>query len=260
MNESLPRSLERPRALRLPWAFEILLYPRQIFQKVASLGVSSWFTPLLVLSISALMLVMVAGPIKQQAAQTGQFELPPEYQYLSPEDQARIQEALAATQGPVFIYVFPALSSIAGVWMGWLVVGGLLHLTLTLLGGRGATSGSMNLVAWSATPFALRDLVRIIYMLSSDRLILNPGLSGFIEVTQSSFRLFLNKLFFHVDIYLVWHILLLMIGVQIASGLSRRKSILGATLPVLMVLILQTLMSFLITRLAGLTIIRPFFF
>jgi hypothetical protein len=260
MTETMPKPLERPRALRLSWAFQILIHPKQTFQEIASLSGSIWFTPLLILSISALLVVLVAGPIKQQAAQAGQFELPPEYQYLSPEDQARIQEALSATQGPVFIYVFPALSAIVGVWMGWLVVGGLLHLTLTLLGGRGATSAAMNLVAWSAMPFVVRDLVHILYMLSNDRLISNPGLSGFVQVTQSSVSLFLNKFLSHVDLYLIWHIVLLMIGVQVASGLIRKKSILGAAVPILLVLTLQTLLSFLITRLAGLTVIRPFFF
>ncbi len=260
MTETIPKTLERPRTLRLSWAFQILIHPRQTFQEIASLSGSTWFTPLLILSISALLVVLVAGPIRQQAAQTGQFELPPEYQYLSPEDQARIQEALAATQGPVFIYVFPALSAIVGIWMGWLVVGGLLHLNLTLLGGRGATSSAMNLVAWSAMPFVVRDLVRVLYMLSADHLISNSGLSGFVQVTQNSISLFLNKFLSHVDLYLIWHILLLMVGVQVASGLTRRKSILGASMPVLLVLILQTLLSFLITRMAGLTIIRPFFF
>lgn len=260
MTNTLPKAFERHRALRLSWALQILIHPKQIFQEITSLSGSTWFTPLLILSIGALLAVLIAGPIKQQAAQSGQLELPPEYQYLSPEDQARIQEALAATQGPVFIYVFPALSSVAGVWMRWLVVGGLLHLTLTLLGGRGATSSAMNLVAWSALPFVVRDIVRSIYMLSADHLISSPGLSGFVQLTEESASLLLNKFLSYVDIYLIWHILLLVIGVQIASGLTRRKSIVGATIPVLLMLTLQTLFNYLITRLASLTIIRPFFF
>lgn len=39
-------------------------------------------------------------------------------------------------------------------------MGGLLHLVLTMLGGRDSTGGALNIVAWAALPFALRDLVR----------------------------------------------------------------------------------------------------
>lgn len=234
--------------------------PRDTLREIANQPGSIWITPLLVLTLTAILLVVVAGPIKQAAAQSGQVELPPEFQYLSPEDQAKIQEAMAATQGPVFVYVFPALSAVAGVWIGWLVVGGLLHLSLTLLGGRGATGAAMNLVAWSALPFAIRDLIRTLYLLSADRLIAEPGLAGFASAGGSVFSLYLNKLLAAVDIYLVWQIALLVIGVRVASGLSRSKAITGVAIAVLLVIVLRTLFSSFIARLAGTTVIQPFFF
>lgn len=260
MNEPLPATLERPRPLRLDWIPQVLFRPREALKEIANQTGSVWITPLLVLTLSAILLVIVAGPIKQAAAQSGQVELPPEFQYLSPDDQAKIQEAMSATQGPVFIYVFPGLSAVAGVWIGWLVIGGLLHLALTLLGGRGATGAAMNLVAWSALPFAVRDLVRAFYMLSAGRLISEPGLSGFVGLGESVFSLYLNKLLASVDIYLVWQIILLVIGVRAASGLSRSKAVTGVLAAVLLVIVLRTLLSSVIARLAGITVIQPFFF
>jgi hypothetical protein len=237
-----------------------LFRPRQTLQEIASQTGSVWFTPLLVLTITAILLVVVAGPIKQQVAQSGQTVLPPEFQYLSPEDQAKIQEAMAATQGPVFVYVFPALSAVAGVWVGWLVVGGLLHLSLTLLGGRGATGSAMNLVAWSSLPFAVRDIIRSFYLFSSHRLIAEPGLAGFAPAGSSMLSLYLNKILASVDIYLVWQIVLLIVGVRVASGLSKTKAITGVAIAVLLVLVLRTLLISFVARLAGFTVIRPFFF
>ena len=38
-------------------------------------------------------------------------------------------------------YVFPAIIAVLRQWVGWLVMGGLLHLMLTMLGGRDNTGG-----------------------------------------------------------------------------------------------------------------------
>jgi hypothetical protein len=118
----------------------------------------------------------------------------------------------------------------------------------------------MNLVAWSALPFAVRDLIRSFYILSAQRLIVDPGLSGFFPVGSNVWSLYLNKLLASVDVYLIWQIALLVIGVRIASGLSKGKATVGVAIAVLLVLILRTLLISSIARLAGLTVIRPFFF
>ena len=66
-----------------------------------------------------------------------------------------------------------------GLWVGWIVLGGLLHLGSTLLGGRGSMQGALNITAWATLPFALRDLLQTVYMLSASHAITSPGLSGF---------------------------------------------------------------------------------
>jgi hypothetical protein len=178
---------------------------------------------------------------------------------MTPEDQAQFQQAMAATQGPVFIYVFPALLAVGGVWIGWLLVSGIIHLALTLLGGRGAPGSAMNLVAWSSLPFAVRSLVRIIAMLFTHQLITRPGLSGFAPQGEGNLAAYLAVFFSLIDIYVIWHIVLLIIGVRAASGLRMGKSVAAVILVILMVLALQALLTFGISRLAGLTVIRPFF-
>jgi hypothetical protein len=204
--------------------------------------------------------VLVAGSINTAAAQAGQVTLPPDFQYYSPQDQAQFMQAMEATQSPVFMYVFPAVSALLGVWIGWLLVGGLLHLVLTMLGGRGDTMGAMNLVAWSSLPFALRDLVRIVAALATDRVIQAPGLRGFAPAGDSTLIVFLAAFLALVDIYLIWHIILLVIGVRSSDGLSRGKALGGVLLTMLLVIVAQSLLGLLSAKLGGLTIVRPFFF
>jgi hypothetical protein len=58
--------------------------------------------------------------------------------------QEQFMQAQQATQGPVFIYALPGFVAVLGVWIGWLLLSGLLHLALTLLGGRSANRNTLN--------------------------------------------------------------------------------------------------------------------
>jgi hypothetical protein len=249
-----------PKRFYFEWLPKIIFHPRQVFAWLAEQTRPIWLTPMLVLTITALALVLASGYLKQQAALMGEAPLPLDFEYYTPEQQAQYYQAMQATQGPVFVYVLPALGKLAGVWIGWLLVGGLLHLVTTLLGGRGETSSSMNIVAWASLPFALRDLVRVIAMLGTRRLIESAGLSGFITASEGSWNALLISLMGLVDIYVIWHMILLGLGVQSTSGLSRSKVISSALLTVLIMLLLQALPGFLVARLGNLTIVRPFFF
>jgi hypothetical protein len=58
---------------------------------------------------------------------------------------------------------------------------------------------------------------------------------------------------------LIWHVLLLITGVRAGNGLSLGKATGGVLVTIGLVVALQALLDFLINRLGGLTIVRPFF-
>lgn len=260
MSEVAAAQVERPRRLYLDWVPDVLFRPRQAFARLAGANTAVWLTPILILTLTALMYVWAAGSLKQAAAQTGQVPLPPDFQYYTPEQQAQYQQAMSATSGPVFIYAFPALMALAQVWIGWLLVSGLLHLVLTLLGGRGDTLGALNLVAWAALPLAVRDIVRFVALKSTGQIIQSPGLSGFVSAGEGAWNLFLLAFLTLVDIYVIWHGLLLILGTLAGNGLPRGKAIGGVLITLLLALLLQSLLAFGMSRLGGLTVVRPFFF
>jgi len=214
---------------------------------------------MIVLTLATLARVLISGSIRQQAALSGAPVLPPDFQYYSPEQQAQFMQAAQATSGPVFIYIFPAILALLGVWVGWLLVGGLLHLVVTMFGGRGETSYSINLVAWAGLPFAIRELVRAGAMLATRQLIDAPGLSGFAPVDPSGTATYLAALLSLVDIYLIWHMLLLIIGVKLGNSLSLVKAASGVIITLGIVVGVEALLAYLVGKLGSLTIIRPFF-
>jgi hypothetical protein len=251
--------LRQPRRFHLAWVPGIIFKPRATFAEIAGKNRAVWLTPLLILTLTGLLLGLGAGPIKQQAALSGGLPLPPDFQYWGPEQQAQFLKAAEATQNPVFFYVFPSILALGSVWIGWLLVSGMLHLTLTLLGGRGNTTTALNLVAWSALPLALRDLVRAGAMLTSSTLLVMPGLSGFAPQGEG-LAIFLLKLLALVDIYILWHVVLLVLGVRQANGLSRGKALGGVLFTILLVLSLQALFGYVGSMFSNLSITRPFYF
>lgn len=249
-------SLEKQPARRFDFArlLPVLIRPRKTFGEIAAEARASWLTPMLVLSITALIVVIVAGYFKTRAAMMGEVTLPPDWQWWTPEMQNNFMQAQQATQGKTFMYVIPLVSAWTGLWLKWILLAGLLHLGSTLLGGRGSMRSALNIVAWASLPFAIRDLLKVIYMLSAGHVIGSPGLSGF--ATSAGF---VPQLLARVDIFVIWSILLLMIGFAIADGLARGKAIVDVLAVTLLILLAQAGLATLMSGMGGQAVQRPFF-
>jgi len=246
---------QRPlRRFDLPRAQAILFRPRQGFQEMASESRATWLTPMLLLSISAILVVVVAGYLKSRAAMMGEVTLPPDWQFWTPEMQNNYMQAQQATQGPVFNYVMPMVGSLTALWVGWLLLAAVLHFGSTLLGGRGSMQSALNIVAWASLPFAVRNFLRIIFMLVAGHAIGSPGLSGF-TTTPGLVAQLLTRL----DLFMIWQVVLLVIGYAVSDGLPRAKAVAGVVVVMLLVLFAQAGLGALTSNFGGLAVQRPFF-
>ncbi len=179
MTSVLAQPIEIPSQRSRSWMMSIWLHPRFTFKQIVVQAKSVWLIPLLLFSIAVLGNVIVNGHLKQLAAQNGEVILPPDFQYYSPEQQQQLMTAIQATSGPAFLYILPVLGRIGTVWIIWLITGSLLHLIMTLSGGRGNTSRALDIVAWASVPLILREFIRAIAITIAKEPIQYPGLSGF---------------------------------------------------------------------------------
>lgn len=221
---------------------------------MASESRATWLTPMLLLSFTAILVVVVAGYLKSQATITGEVQLPPDWEFWTPEMQNNYMRAQQATQGPVFLYIMPMVSSLTGLWVGWLLLAALLHFGSTLLGGRGSMQSALNIVAWSSLPFAVRDILRVVFMLAAGHAIISPGLSGFTSTPG-----LVSQLLTRVDIFLIWQVVLLIIGFALTDGLARGKAVTGVVVVIILVLLAQAGIGALTSGFGGLAVQRPFF-
>ena len=259
MSETSTFYMQRRQIFHLKWLPVIVGKPSSVFERIKQQP-NSWFTPLLIISIAILMNVFANGYLKHQAAINGNIPTPPDFQYWSPEQQTQYFQSQQVRQGPVFLYVIPSIASIASTWIRWILISGILHLVLTLLGGRGETNANSAIVAWSSIPLGIRAVVRTVYLITSHQFITSPGLSGFAPIGISTSQVILSNFLSLVDIYVIWHILLLILGVKICTGIKTSKSVFGVLIVIGFILLLQTLAGYLIYQISDITVIRPFFF
>ncbi|MBI5291948.1 MAG: YIP1 family protein [Chloroflexi bacterium] len=258
MADTLSPAPTSPRRFHFDWLIPALFRPRSTFAAIGAYSGSAWLTPLLVLALTGLLRVAAAAPIQLSVSLSEQESLPLDFQYYSPEQQAQLQQATQATSGPIFVYVFPAITAVGGVWAGWLVVVGLLHLILTMLGGRGSTRATMNVAAWAALPFAVRDLVRVGAMVATHQLVSYPGLSGFAP-EGGGFALYVGELLKQVDVYWLWQAALLALGSRITDNLASSKTWGGVAVTLLIVSALLAVPGFIVAQFSALTAAQPLF-
>ena len=69
----------------------------------------------------------------------------------------------------------------------------------------------------------------------------------------------LGDLFSRIDIYTLWYVLLLYLGVRASVGLSAGKSFAGLLIALLVMLVLGVLPTVVISQLSSLSVMQPFF-
>lgn len=253
MTDSLSPDLPKPRRLEFKRVLSFLLHPRQETARLVEEQKASWLTPMLVSSLTLIVYILVSGFLKARAAAMGEIALPADWQWWTPDMQNNYMQAVQATQGPVFLYIIPLVLGLAKLWLGWAVAGGLLHLVSTLLGGRGTMVSALNVVGWARLVFAVRDLLRVVFMLAAGRPIASAGLSGF------SAAPFLAQILSGLDIFLIWYAVLLAMGLGAADSLPRSKAIAGSLIVLVIILLATAGLGALSANLSGMMITRPFF-
>lgn len=237
MNE--PNGESRPASqLNFSRLFTVLFQPRPVFESIASAAKPVWRMPMLVWSLTTILVVLLGGWMQSRAAQTGEITLPPDWQYWSTDMQENFMQAQQTTQSPMLVYVLPVVGTLIGLWFGWLILAGMLHLGSTLLGGRGAMAGALNIVAWSAAPLIVRDVLRAVFILAVGHPIQSAGLSGFVEGAGM-----VAQLLARLDLFLFWNIVLLVIGLRVVDSLPRSKAVIGVVLVVAIILLAQAGLS-----------------
>ena len=232
------------------WIPRMFVKPRSTLARVNAQETAAWFAPMLILAVMVLLAVMVAAPIKRVNIQTG-ATIPEDFQWWSQERQQQFLQAQQNLTSPTFMYLFPLITGLAGYLLFWVICSSLLYLSLTLAGSRTTNQRVSNLIAWAMLPFALRELIKVVVIISSKRLVEDPGLSYLVASDATGVMAWLGGILGQVDFYSLLFVIFLFLGAIPLSGLRANKAILATAIALFLVLALVGLPSVISTALSG---------
>jgi len=235
MSEEKAPLPERWKLPRLVWG--MIVRPRATLETLREREGRTWWLPALLAVLFIVLPVAVAGPITARQAREAVRAAQEQFASETPAgDEAQMEQAMSIAASPLITVVFPAVGGVVGQAAGWLVWAGVLYLGGMALGGRSTFGQMFRMRVWTWLPYALRGLLQTIYILASGQTIANPGLSGLVQENRpiqemimtppSPGQTILVALLAKVDLFLVWNLILLVIGVMVVTHLPRRKAVL----------------------------------
>jgi hypothetical protein len=151
------------------------------------------------------------------------------------------------------------LSGLAGIWIVWLILSSILHISLTMGGSRSGSGTTFNITAWASLPIAIRLIIQIIGILMTQSLISHPGFSGFITL-QGRATLIFSTLLGMVDLFFLLQLVYLIIGTAHLGGVNKGKAVATVVISLGLTMLLSAIPAFVSYSISGMNITRPFFF
>ncbi|MBC7226707.1 MAG: YIP1 family protein [Thermoflexales bacterium] len=256
MNEEVSQP-QKMGLLRLLWG--IVARPRATFRYLNENGRRLWWLPALIAVVMVILPIVVGSPIQARLAREAVAEIQAQMdEMLSPEQRQQMEQAQQIAASPLVITVFPSITAVLGLVVGWLAWAGALYLVGMVAGGHASFGALFRMVVWAWIPYALRGFLQTLYILFTGQLIAHPGLSGLVADTRSvgemlqspptTGQLLASSFLSRVDLFLFWNLALLVVGTTVVTRLSGRK----ATALVLAIWLLFALIALVPTLISGL--------
>ncbi|HXV98612.1 MAG TPA: YIP1 family protein [Anaerolineae bacterium] len=192
---------------------------------VAQPGWLIWAAPLLVLILSLAVLLIVQTPHTLVLAQE-QME---NQLATMPEDQAEAARAgMEMTMSLPFMLATGIGFGTLALVLATLAQATFLYFTALVSGGETTFGAMFKMSVWSRLPMALGALAQAGFIAVAGRMIQYPGLSFFVAsgnlMQNAGNPLFV--LLSGIDLFWLWHLLLVVLGVSVTARFGRGKSLL----------------------------------
>jgi hypothetical protein len=182
----------------------------------------AWVMPALLVLVGLVVFSVVTAPLTSELAlrqaQQQLASLPPQ------------QAEQAATQverftSPPMVAAFSVVGGLVALVVIWLLGAGILYFLGLVAGGEANFAQSFAILTWSWLPYALRNLIMAAYVAYSGKL-LNPGLSSLVATGDQAKDAanWLYGLLSQVDLFYLWHLILVIVGLAAVGRLSKVKA------------------------------------
>jgi hypothetical protein len=182
----------------------------------------AWVTPALLVLVGLVVFSVAAAPLTSELAlrqaQQQMASLPPQQ-----AEQAAAQ--VEKFTSPPMMVAFSTIGGLVTLAVIWLLGAGVLYFLGLVAGGEANFGQSFAILTWSWLPYALRNLIMAAYVAYSGKL-LNPGLSSLVATGDQAKDAanWLYGLLSQVDLFYLWHLILVIVGLAAVGRLSKVKA------------------------------------
>lgn len=194
-----------------------------------------WLIPVLILGVIYIVMTVmiivpyVAGPQQEQAIRSALMD--------RGGTEAQVQQAMA--QAAPFLLPFSIVGVAIQVLIMLFLTAGLVHLLMKMLGAKGTFRGARAIVAWSLLVSALGTVIKLPFMKMKESLYgAETGLAIFFKNLEPTDKLY-RVLFTGFDVFMIWWVVVLGIGMSVAYKTSKGKAATAA----IIIWVLMTVLS-----------------
>jgi hypothetical protein len=112
--------------------------------------------------------------------------------------------------------------------LGWVLRSAMIHFSSPVIGGSSRWGPTFAVSVWSMLPFFVRDVLQIVFVLVRKATIQHAGLSFLVASGDwvKDSRSIVYSLLSNTDPFVLWHLLLLGVGIAVALKVGRAKGVL----------------------------------
>jgi len=216
------KSKEKVGILRL--LLGMVIQPERTLSYIRDHSKWLWLVPAILAIITFIIKGMVTAPI---AAKFAAEQMQKQLANIPPEQLAQMPSMVTKGPSPTFIALTTIGGGLLALAISWLFQAGVLHFVCLPLGSQGHFIQMFSIIAWARLPHFVRDVLQTAYIALTHKLSVHPGLSSLVatgDPLKDSTNL-VYALLSRIDLFLFWNLLLLIIGVAVVSGFSRRKAV-----------------------------------
>ncbi len=206
----------------------VLLRPRHTFARMREASRGHWWV-VLALALAGLIITTIATVPLQVAAQQAAFEATQEqFEDLPPEQLAQIEQTQAIFSSTAMLGVIGTLTGIVTLLIGYVVRAGVLFLLGLALGGQASFRQVWRMAVWTTLPVVIGGLV------TAAATIITGGMPAqglsyiFTSAELAEASPILLAILNRIDLYTLWSLVLIALGMVGTARLSGRKAALVA--------------------------------
>ena len=190
----------------------------------------SWLLAAALVILGSAILIAVSAPYQVELANERSEQMIESIAASMPEEQAQMVRDAASEMTVQRYWLTAGLAFLVVAALGWVARGAIVHFSSVALGGHSEWGATFAIGVWAMVPYCVRELLQTAYVAINGQIPHHAGLAFFVSSGDwiADSRNMLYALASNVDPFALWHIVLLGIGISVATKVDRAKGMLMA--------------------------------